>query len=334
MKRSERPASRLERLPIAANRPLLAVTGTLALVVLAYFARLGASDWLPPGFPYVTFFPAVLLASFVFGWRMGAIAAILCGLLSWYYFIPPLGFVMTGPTAIALAFYVFVVTTDIAIIHLMQRANTHLAAERERSRVLAETQELLFAELQHRVSNNLQVVAGLLTLQKRQVTDPDARAAMDEAARRLGTIGRISRQLYEMHDHVRGLDGILGPLGADVIEASGRTGISQRLSLDDSAVPPASLTPIALIVAEAVANAIEHGFAGRETGEIEIACTRDGANLRIEVRDDGNGLPEEFELGTSGSLGLQIATMLAGQLGGRFEMIRGERTIARLTIAA
>jgi two-component sensor histidine kinase len=62
---------------------------------------------------------------------------------------------------------------------------------------LADTRELLFRELQHRVSNNLQVAAGLLTMQKRQLTDVSEKTALDEAAGRLALIGRISRQLYD-----------------------------------------------------------------------------------------------------------------------------------------
>lgn len=62
---------------------------------------------------------------------------------------------------------------------------------------LAATRELLFRELQHRVSNNLQMVAALLTVQRRKIADPEAKLALDEASRRLGVIGRISRQLYD-----------------------------------------------------------------------------------------------------------------------------------------
>lgn len=334
MDQRDRPPTRwLESLPVVEDKAWLAVAGTLALVAIAHVARIAAGPWLLPGFPFVTFFPAVLVASFVFGWRMGALTALLCGLLAWYFFIPPIGFKLNSGAGIAMGFYLFVVTTNITIIHFLQRANKRLKRERARGHALAETREVLFAELQHRVSNNLQVVAGLLALQKRKVSDPDARAAMDEAARRLGTIGRISRRLYDMDEDVRGLDGVLGPLCADVIEASGRTDIVQRMRIEEgSFVPAASLTPIALIVAEAVANALEHGFGEREGGEIEIACTRENGALTIEVRDDGDGLPPDFSLDTNRSLGLQIATMLAGQLGGRFDLVGGERTVARLTI--
>ncbi len=125
--------------------------------------------------PYVTFFPAVIVASFLFGVRLGSVSAILCGLLAWYFFIPPHhSFVLTRATGFALAFYLFVVATDLSLVHWMQTANRQLARERERSESLAVTRELLFRELQHRVSNNLQVAAGLLSMQKRRLADADA----------------------------------------------------------------------------------------------------------------------------------------------------------------
>ncbi|UZK68629.1 DUF4118 domain-containing protein [Sphingomonas sp. S1-29] len=324
-------------MPLLPDRPLLAVASTTLLIAVAFVLRLIADPVLPPGFPFVTFFPAVILASALFGSRMGVLASVVCGLLAWYCFIGDrYSFDLGWSGIVAMAFYTAVVTTDVAIIHWMQRANRKLAHERELSRTLAGTRQLLFHELQHRVSNNLQVAAGLISLQKRQVRDEDARAALDEAARRLGLIGRISRQLYDAGGSARRMRDFLEPLCNDVIEASGRPGISCNVIVDDDALLSADAAiPLALIVAEAMANAIEHGFAGRDHGVIDVELSRDGGSqVRIEIRDDGHGLPEGFDIDASDSLGLRIARTLAGQLDGSFELVRGTGATARLLIPA
>lgn len=333
-----RPASltRLaEQAPLLRGRPALALLLTLLLVAAGLAARFLVADLLPPGFPYITFFPAVILASFLFGAREGTLAAVLCGLLAWWFFIPPAGFALDLGAGVALGFYVLVVGVDIALIHWMQRANAKLAAERERSARLAETRELLFHELQHRVSNNLQVAAALLSLQRRKIAQPDARAALDEASRRLGLIGRISRQLYDAGGGTRSLAEFLPPLCADVVEASGRAGVEIRVhSEGDLPLASEQAVPLALVVAEAIANSIEHGFADRETGRIEVTLRREhDGGVMVDVADDGCGLPPGFRAEASDSLGLRIATVLAGQIGGRFTLEPRDRgTIARLTL--
>ncbi|GAA0736929.1 sensor histidine kinase [Sphingomonas japonica] len=327
----------LERLPIAVDRPGLATIATLALVAAALVARFAADPLFPTGFPYVTFFPVVILASALFGARQGLLSGVLGGLLSWYFFIgAPDRFELGSGIATALGFYALVVGTDVLIIHWMQRANAKLAAERERSRALADTRELLFRELQHRVSNNLQVVAALLSLQKRQVGDAAARAALDEASRRMAVIGRISRQLYDPSGRARDVRSLLEPLCADVVDASGRKDVEVRVTCaaDEELAPDAAI-PMALIVAESVANAIEHGFAGRDGGRIEVELSRgaDGGVV-VEVRDDGHGVPDGFAIDQQASLGLRIAAMLAEQLRGSFALIGGAGTTARLVLPA
>jgi two-component system, sensor histidine kinase PdtaS len=327
-----RPRPLTERVPLIRDRPWLALALTLAAVAAATLLRFRVDAWLPSGFPYVTFFPAVILVSFVLGARAGSIAAGLCGLAAWYWFIPPAGFALGQGTVTALVFYLFVVATDIALVHWMQRANAGLARERERSARLAETRELLFSELQHRVSNNLQVAAALLALQKRKVEGEPARAALDEASRRLALIGRISRQLYDAGGEQRSVRAFLEPLCADVVEASGRDDVAWRVEGDGTA-PLASerAVPLALIVAEAISNAIEHGFADRG-GEIVVALVEGEDMLEVRVEDNGRGLPPGFDTARSDSLGLRIATMLATQLNGRFAMAAGERTAAVLRV--
>ncbi|WP_245842079.1 MULTISPECIES: sensor histidine kinase [Sphingomonas] len=324
----------IERLPVARDRPVFGMAIMLAIVAAAWLLRDLADPFLPPGFPYVTFFPAVIVSSFLFGVRIGAVSALLCGLLAWYCFIPPTGFKLTTGAAFALAFYVFVVATDLVLVHWMQVANRQLAAEREVSRSLADTRELLFRELQHRVSNNLQVAAALLTMQRRELADAGERSALDEAAARLALIGRISRQLYDASGVAQPLVPFLSELGLSVIEAAGRHDVTITASGDERLrLVPDAAVPVALIVAEAVANALEHGFADGTGGRLAIAVEQDpGRGLCITVHDDGHGLPADFDLDSSTSLGLRIATTLARGQGGRFHLERCQGTRATLIL--
>lgn len=79
----------IEELPAQRHVPALGLAVTLAMVALAWVARIPLDDPLPPGFPYATFFPAVDLTAFLFGVRLGSLSALPCGVIAWYYFIPP-----------------------------------------------------------------------------------------------------------------------------------------------------------------------------------------------------------------------------------------------------
>jgi len=328
-------ASFLERLPLGRNRPVLRYGAVLAICALCFVIRWVADPVMPAGYPFVTFFPGVILSTFLFGIGPGVLAAILCGFASWYCFIPPtFSAKFSGGVMFAMAFYALVVLIDVALIDWLQRMNRRLAVERERSRKLAERGEVLFRELQHRVSNNLQVVSGLIALQKKSVSDEAARAALDEASRRLGLIGRIHRQLYDPHGDQLHIRDFLDQLGPDLIDASGKPGICCRVVVEeDFALEPDAAVPMALIIAEAVSNALEHGFGDREEGRVEITAQRtaDGM-LEVRVTDDGAGLPTGFSLEQTNSLGLKLAQALARQLGGRFDLFAGRVTTALLKL--
>jgi len=333
---STTPPRWTERFPVAR----LPLTGELVVAVAAT-AIATAARWLivnvlPSGFPYLTYFPVVIIGAFLLGSRAGLIIAALSGLAAWYWFIPPGGFVLGEGTLVALLFYAFITGTDLALVHWMQRANRQLIVQREANAHLARTRELLFRELQHRVSNNLQMVAGLLTIQRRQLKDEGARSALDEAVRRLAVVGRVSRQLYDPAGADQPLESFLDQLARDVIETSTTSPIQHRVSgTAQVSIAPEAAIPLALVVTESIANAIEHGFDGQEDCRLEIRLdeTSEG-RLAVEIEDNGRGLPDDFSLKASDSLGLKIATMLAGQLGGEFSLkaapIRG--TLARLEL--
>lgn len=328
----------VERLPLVPDRPAYAYLVTFAFCVIALALRMAAGPLLPSGYPFVTFFPAVILASFLFGVRPGICAALLCGFLSWYFFIPPHGQLVLNPAvAVAMLFYTGVVTIDITLIHFMQRANYNLAVERERNRVLAENRELLFHELQHRVSNNLQVVAAMLSLQQRHLDHDIARRALEDASARVALVGRISRALYDPSGAGQDIRAFLSTLSADILDASGRQDVAVAFEAPDGLKLDSHVTvPLALIVAESVSNAIEHGLPHR-AGTIRILIDQDADALTLRIADDGEGVAPDFQIGREhSSLGLRIAQALASQLGGRFTLTpapdRG--AVATLTLPA
>ena len=83
-------------------------------------------------------------------------------------------------------------------------------------------------------------------------------------------------------------------------------------------IPAEDATALALILTELVTNAVEHGFEGRESGTVEVIVDRQDDALRVEVADDGSGLPTERGAGTG--LGTQIvSTLVTNEMRGTIE---------------
>ncbi|CAN5262879.1 sensor histidine kinase [soil metagenome] len=315
----------IERLPVAADRPLAGYGFALGATGLGALVRVAAG--LPQGYPFVSFFPAIILTAFIFGTRPGLFAGLLSWLTARYFFMEPvhsLGFA-PGIMSVAILFAV-VVGVDLIIIHLMQRANRLLREQREISVRRHEIRDAMFHELQHRVSNKLQIIASLLTLQKRAITDPDAQKALEDAAVRVGMIGRISRALHDPDRAGLGVAAFLDQVGRDIIAQSGAPNIEFGVEAEPGIEFASDAgVPIALILAETISNALEHGFASRGNGVIAIKVTSvEGQGLAIVVSDNGLGVAHDFDAAGSRSLGLRIATTLARQLGGTYVLRPGE----------
>lgn len=298
--------------------------------------RLDISAGLPPGFPYLTFFPAVILTTFVAGLWPGVLCAVLSGVAAWYFFIPPINsFQMTGPTVLALGFYVFIVTIDIALIHLMSLATDRLNAERRLTSTLYEQQRTMFQELQHRVANNMAFIAAILQLQQRSVPKSgEVAEALDAAIIRIDTMSRIHRRLYDPDTSSRSLQEAFEGLARDLVEISGVPGVEVTVEIAQETLDLPRLITLSQLLAEVVMNSLKHAFVGRPEGHIWISLQRHGdSQFELTVRDDGRGLGAATTK-TGAGLGSRIVKNLGAQLGGRVEVTESDGVTTRLIFPA
>ncbi|NHB76805.1 sensor histidine kinase [Rhodobacter calidifons] len=293
---------------------------------LAFWLRHRLDGALPPGFPYLTFFPAVLLGAHFLGTPQGIAIAVAGLFAAWYAFVQPVNsFALTWASVVALLLYVFIVTTIILLIHIMQRAMRALEAERQANAALAEQRRLMFHELQHRVSNNLATVSGLLKLQRRTVSDEAAGVALDDSVRRIDLVARIMRNLHDPSGQTVDMARFLADTGRDILESAGAgERIQLQVQADPLLVGPDVSVPLGLIATELVSNTLEHGFPGNSAGRIDVTLgtISDAGRALLRIRDNGKGLPEGFDIEKARSLGLSIARQFARQLGGTLVMER------------
>ena len=320
------------------ERPVLRWVFAVAAFVLAFAIRYELDAQLPIGFPYLSFFPAVIITAFFAGIGPGIVVAIAGGTASWYFFIPPLNsFALTGGSVLALGFYVFIVTVDIVLIHWMQLALQRVTVEKEAAARYAGERDLLFQEMQHRVSNNLGVVSALLNAQSRGSTNAEATAILQQASARIGLISKIQRQLHDPGKQLLDMGPYLAQLGPDLLEASGVEGVRYEIEVETVELSADLAVPIGLIATELISNSIEHGRVPEETGVIRVTLGRDpagkdsaGVPLILRVADDGPGWPEGFSPAASRNLGMRIVVSLTQQIGGRLDIGNADGAVSTL----
>lgn len=188
---------------------------------------------------------------------------------------------------------------------------------RKRDRVIR-SKDARLREIHHRVKNNLQTVASLLRISARRMDHPDARLQLEESVRRVQAIALVHETLAQDPAHEVSFDEVATRIGAMVTQGLVRPDAPVRFIIDGRAgdLESEQATPLSLALTELLQNAIEHGFKDRG-GTLKVRFTRDEDTLVVEVSDDGQGLPEDFDHASNASLGLQIVRSMVLELHGK-----------------
>lgn len=199
--------------------------------------------------------------------------------------------------------------------------------------------EALLKEVHHRVKNNLQVITSLLRLEAGRSVKAETNAVLSDMQNRIRSMAVLHELLYRSgaFDAVD-LGTYLRQLATQSFPTlSERPGsIRLRLDLVSHHIVLDQAIPCGMLVNELISNCLKHGFPDGRTGEVGIDLQQvgSGPQLRLRVSDTGIGLPADFEVKRKKSLGLQLVSDLAEQLGGILEIQPGPPAVFSVTFNA
>lgn len=190
--------------------------------------------------------------------------------------------------------------------------------------------EVLLRETHHRIKNNIASIAGLLTIQAAGTESTEAKHILQEAVSRVYSMQKLYEKMLVSGEY-RKIDSapFLQDLAQNVAELfASMTHITLHTDLQSIILSSRQIFPLGIILNELMTNAFKYAFEGRLTGKLYITTSHKNGTVRLQITDDGCGLPDNFDQVSSGSFGLTLVQMLAQQLKGTFSITSQEGTQA------
>lgn len=196
-------------------------------------------------------------------------------------------------------------------------------------------QEDLYRELNHRIANGLQSVVGIVRLSTRAIGDPQSRTVVANAVDHIVALSLVHRRLYQAQGvEQQEVREYLASLCQELVKAFGSEAKPCVIACD---VQPHVYTKtdttlnIGLLLSELVMNAIKHGGCVN----LRVSFRVENATVRLQVIDDGEGLPADFDPAQVKGVGIRLVMAWAKALAGKLDFGRpGQGTTVTLTFPA
>jgi PAS domain S-box-containing protein len=218
-----------------------------------------------------------------------------------------------------------------------QREITEMKKSEEKLKVSVFEKEILIKEIHHRVKNNLQIITSLLKLQAGYVKDKKALELFKESQNRVQSMSLVHQKLYQSKD--------LGRINFGEYTRTLVSHLSQSLGVNARSIQVKveaanifltldTAIPCGLIINELLTNSIKHAFIGKDKGVVWVRIQQQDDINCIEVSDDGNGLPENFDINNSDSFGLKLVSTLIDQINGKLDVESGKGSSLKISFSA
>ena len=186
--------------------------------------------------------------------------------------------------------------------------------------------EALLKEIFHRVKNNLNVISSLLSLQVRKIkTKKQALEAFKESRDRIYAMALVHEKLYHSKNFNRiDMKPYIENMIIDLLQVYGvKESIELNMDIKNIYLDINTAIPCGLILNELVTNAFKHAFPEQKKGKIQIVFKKNRNKIyQLAVADNGIGLPDNLDLESTDSFGLQLVSLLVKQ-------VEGDMTVRR-----
>ncbi|HEV8462032.1 MAG TPA: GAF domain-containing protein [Gaiellaceae bacterium] len=206
---------------------------------------------------------------------------------------------------------------------LLASIATHAAVALEHGRAVL--RGVLAQEIHHRVKNNLQTVASLLRLQARSSDTIDPREALEHSVNRILAIAAVHELLTEKREEDVDLADLIGRLRAMLVQGVGG-GKEVSSTLEPVSLPGARATALALVFAELLQNALEHGG-----DRVSVELAQRNGDIVLAIADDGVGVRDDVTAGTGLSI---VRALVRDELRGTLELRSEQGTRAEVIFPA